>query len=306
MPYGGADQTAAGNFGQLGGAFRGQTAQETADNKTLNQPHAAANLVQSPRAGLSQLEQGYSPEELAANTAAGQTQAYNAQAQAASNRGAFGISNPSLMQTRNELSQTDLGYGTLENSLGATAGGAGPNAGQAVNQAGQDSAIANAMSHGGGRVAGNLGAASAAMGTAQMQGANARQAQISGAQAGLGSAYAGSGGLALNANTIALQQAQQQAALEQAQSQQNQTQALALYGQGLGEQGSYLAAVNQGGAEGNAAHQLGLSQQAIQNQQNNAILGATLTGAGTVGGAIVGGPAGAAGGAALGHSLSSV
>ena len=79
--------------------------------------------------------------------------------------------------------------------------------------------------------------------------------------------------------------AEQQAALSQNQQQQNQAQALALYNQSLGEQGTYLNAVNAYGQQAAATQGENISQQQINNAQTNQMIG---TGAQIGGAALTG------------------
>lgn len=230
----------------------------------------------------------------AANTATAQSQNYAQQAAAAYANRAPTINNPTAMASRGQLAQNQGGYNRLNHGLQNTINGGGINAGQAMQQQGQAQNIANQLTAAnsgrgamGGYSLGNAmaGQAQGAQAQAQLsaQAAQARGAQINAAQGGLGASLSAQGGQLMAQNATQYGAAAASANMQEQQNQMNQQQALALYNQSLGEQGTYLNAGNAYIQQAQAAQGLQVKQQQINNEQGNQTMGAVLGAASTVG-----------------------
>ena len=298
-----ADAGAVTNTGSDAGSFIGTGSGHTPSTAGMNVTSPLANTVAGSSSvnnvagylGDSQSNPGMNPDfyAQAANTATAQSQNYAQQAAAAYGNQAPTIQNASGAQSRAQLAANQAGYNGLNRGLQQTIAGGGINAGQATQMQGQTANVAKqltaANSGRGGQAGFNLGNAGGAMaqgaqaqGQLSAQAAQARGQQINAAQGGLGSSLAGQGGQLMAQNATQYGQALDQAQLQASQNQMNQGQALALYNQSLGEQGTYLNASNAYINQAQAEQGLTVKQQQINNQQNNQVMGA-ITGAASSG-----------------------
>jgi hypothetical protein len=239
--------------------------------------------------------------EQAANTGTTEAAAFYNQAAAANAMAAPTVNNVTGAQSRAALGANQAGYSTLNADYANTLAGRGINAGAATQAAGQTNDIAAQLTaaHSGrggqggyslGNAYGGMAQGVGAQGALSSQAANATGSQMNAADGGLGSSLSGQGGQLLSTSAANYTYAQQVANLQAQQDQMNQQQALSLYGQSTAEQGQYLNAVNDYGAQAEAALRTSVGQQQINNAQYNQQMGA-ITGAIPVVGGLVNGAA---------------